>query len=447
MKNIFINGLMPERSQIFLRRLAESFHVIGNGLGSLKIDPGLRISDSFELAGVLTPEESTILARNISRETQVLAEQLATDIQALKLMPEDAGGLSDTYITNQLRPKVSWLLKMEAHFKMVHAQCPIDLVISGADYGSHARVVARTARKLGIPTLNLEHGFFFSQTRGEFYNIERTIPMFFASQYANLDSAMEVELFEELLVKFPDQGTTFLDLGTPVDTIVGQGLTREEARRKLDIPNTKKVVALVCSWIESRSVNVLVTGQKNTIDMFEDLFRTLAADEFRHELELLIKLHPAEARPDVMPGVKACLEDMARRFGLPEPRIFGDQLPEVLTAADIVTSVGFSSVLFDVFQMGKASVVLVPAHLVHNRDPQWRLMGNIPLAGGVMEVADDAADLWRRLADWLQPARQEKLAVDVANLTEKYNLKYRTVEQKSDNIIAWIKELLADFNG
>lgn len=444
MKNIFINGLMLERSQIFLRQLAKDFHIIGIGLGPLQDEPGLNISDPFTLTGVMSQKEATDLEAAVVRETQVLAAQLLEDIQALQPDLVEDWSLPDEYIKNTLRPKVSRLLKMEAHLKMVHEKCPIDMVVSGADYGSHARIMAVTARKLGIPTLNLEHGFFFGQIRWKFSNLKRNMPLAFASEYVNLDSQIEAKIFEDIMVNFPDQGTTFLGLGTPVDTIVGQGLTRDEARSTLGISDTKKVVALVGTWIESRSVNVLVNGQLNMINLFEDLFRTLAVDDFRHDLELLIKLHPAEARPDVMPGVKACLENMARQYGLPEPRVFGDKLPEVLTAADIVVGVGFSSVLLDVFQMGKASVVLTPSYMVTTTQPGWRQKGNIALEGGVMEVADDAADLWRRLDDWLQPARQEKLAIDVSNLTQKYNLQYRTVEEKSANIITWITDYLDD---
>jgi len=442
MKNIFINGLMYDRSQVFLRELARSFHVIGMGLGPLQSEPGLNISDPFTLAGALSMEEAADLENKIIRETQILADELVADLRALHPELASDWSLPDSYIQSTLRPKVSGLLKMEAHFKMVHAGYPIDMVISGADYGSHARITALTARELGIPTMNLEHGFFFGQIRWKYSNLKRNMPMYFASEYLNLDSPMEAEIFEEILANFPDQGTKFLGLGTPADTIVGQGLTREEARRKLGISSTKKVVTLVGTWIESRSINILVTGQLNAIDLYEELFRSLAQDDFRHDLELLIKLHPAEARPDVLPGVKACLENMARQHGLPQPRVFGDQLPEVLTAADIVASVGFSSVLFDVFQMGKASVVLTPSYLVTTTQPDWRTQGSIPLAGGVMEVADDPADLWRRLADWLTPARQEKLASDVEFLTEKHDLQYRTVEEKSNKIIAWIRDLL-----
>ena len=442
MKNIFINGIMLDRSQIFLRELARNFHVIGEGLAPLQNEPGLNISDPFMLAGSMTREEADNLENRITVETKVLADQLVSDFKALHPEKTEQWSLPDGYTGSTLHPRVSVLLKKEAHFQLIHAAHPIDMVISGADYGSHARMTALTARKMSIPTMNLEHGFFFAQIRWQYSNLKRNMPMYFASEYLNLDSPMEAGIFEEILANFPDQDTKFLGLGTPTDTIVGQGLTREEARKRLGISSTKKVVTLVCTWIESRSINVLVTGQLNVIDLYEDIFRSLAEDDFRHDLELLIKLHPAEARPDVMPGVKACLENMAHRFGLPAPRVFGDQLPEVLTAADIVAGVGFSSVLFDVFQMGKASVVLMPPYLVTTTQPDWRRRGSIPLEEGVMEVADDPADLWRRLADWLTPSRQKKLASDVAHLTEKYDLQYRTVEEKSQKIIDWIKELL-----
>lgn len=442
MKTIYINGLMLDRSQVFLRHLAANFHVIGDGLGPLQGEVGLNVSDPFALAGVLTPDEAVDLEQSINDETMALARQLEADVLAVDLGPSGQWNLPGSYTQNTLRPKVARLLKTQAHLKLVHAKHPIDMLISGADYGSHARVMARTARQMGIPTLNLEHGFFFNQIRWEFYRVKRHMPMFFASEYVNLDSPLEVELFEELLANFPDQGTKFLGLGTPVDTVVGQGMTRDEARQALGISKSKKVVTLVCRWIESHSISCLIRGQVNTIDVFEDLFRSLAADDRHHELELLIKLHPAEARPDVMPGVQACLENMASQFGLPAPRVFGDQLPEVLTAADIVTSIGFSSVLFDVFQMGKATVVLTPAFLVPSRKPDWRQRGNIPLEAGVMEIAEDASDLWRRVGDWLTPVRQDKLARDVSNLNEKYDLRYRSVEEKSEKIIQWIRAFL-----
>ena len=443
MKTLFINGLMLERSQVFLRHLARNFHVIGDGLKPLQAEPGMNITDPFSIAGVLTQDEAKALGERINDETQILADQLVTDIKALNAGPSENWALPQTYIDQTLRPKVSRLLKMETHLKMVHAISPIDMVISGADYGSHARVIARTARQMGIPTLNLEHGFFFNQIRWEFCVVTRHMPMFFASEYVNLDSPLEVELFEELLANFPDQGTKFLGLGTPVDTVVGQSITQEVARQKLGLPANCKVVTLVCRWIEAHSISSLVKGQANTIDVFENLFRTLAEDEFHHDLQLLIKLHPAEARPDVMPGVQSCLENMARRFGLPAPLVYGDQLPEVISAADVITSIGFSSVLFDAFQLGKASVVLTPPFLVPSSNPEWRTRGNTPLAANVMEIADDAADLWRRVADWMKPDRQTKLAVDVSALKQKYNLQHRSVEEKSASIVQWIKDFPA----
>ncbi len=442
MKSIFINGLMLERSQVFLRQLAREFHVIGDGLNSLQAEAELNVSDPFALAGMLSPEEAKNLVESIDRDTRVLADQLVADINGVRLGPADQWSLPETYINDHLRPKVSWLRKMEAHFKLVHAENPIDMVISGADYGSHARMMVRTARSLGIPTLNLEHGFFFNQIFWEFHREKGHMPMFFASQYANLDSPLEVELFEGVTANFPNLDTKFLGLGTPVDTVVGQDFTREEARQKLGLSSDGKVVALVCGWIEARSLGSLVRGQIDNIDIFEELFRTLAAGDFHQDLELLIKLHPAEARPQVMPGVKACLENLARRHGLPLPRVYGDQLSEVLSAADIITSIGFSSVLYDTFQLGKATVVLTPPFLVPSDNPQWRRRGNIPLAAGVMEVADDATDFWRRVEDWLKPDRQAKLSADIADLKEKYGLHFRTVEDKSAKIIEWIQGIL-----
>ena len=442
MKTIFINGLMPERSQVFLRHLARSFHIIGHGLGSLQNEPGLHISDPFSITRVFSSQEAQELKARIDEEVIVLEQQLTADIRAVAHGPAENWTLPDGDIRNSLLTRVSILLKQEQYFKALHAKQPIDMVISGADYGSHSRVTASTARQLGIPTLNLEHGFFFNQIRWVFSEVKGHMPMFFTSEFVNLDSMMEVELFEELLANFPDQGTTFLGLGTPVDTVAGQAISRDEACRQLGIDPQKTVVTLMGRWIEARSLNNLVRGQVDTINTFESLFATLAKSEFRHNVEVLIKLHPAEARPNVLPGIQACLENMADEYGLPAPRVFGDRLPEVLSAANLVASIGFSSVLYDAFQLGKPSIVLMPPFLIPSPHPDWRSRGNIPLAAGVMEVADDAADLWRRAVDWLTPERLKKLDGDVEKLTNKYQLQHNTVEEKSRNIVQWLQEYL-----
>ncbi len=442
MKNIFINGLMPDRSQVFLRELGQSYHLIGGALGSLQNEPGLHISDPVSLNHVLSPETAQELTQRLDKEVINLEEQLTEDVRFLasgsgknwKLPPEE--------VKKSLYPRVLELLKQEYFFKGLHAKQPIDIVISGADYGSHARVIAATARQLGIPTLNLEHGFFFNQMHWDYSFVKGKMPLFFTSEYVNLDSMMEVELFEELLANFPDQNTTFLGLGTPVDTVAGRSLSRDDACARLRVDPKKTVVTLMGSWIEARSLSNLIRGQVDTLNTFESLFATLAENEFRHNVELLIKLHPAEARPNVLPEIQACLENMALEYNLPKPRVFGDRLPEVLSAANLVTSIGFSSVLYDAFQLGKPIIVLIPPFLVPSPVPGWQQQGNIPLAAGVMEVAEDTADLWKRAADWLTPERLDKLAEDGENLTQKYQLQYRSVEEKSKNIVHWIDGFL-----
>ncbi len=437
MKTIYINGLMPERSQILFKHLADNFHIIGNGLDALKSNPSLKVSNPFEITGAMMGEDHNRLQNDINRNVKVLEESLQNDIQALGFQTAKIDS------QNSLRPKVTQLLKQAAYFRLLHKKHPIDLVLSGADYGSHARSIVRAARDLGIVTMNLEHGFFFNQIRWEFSEVKGHMPMFFTSEFVNLDSPMEVELFEELLENFPDQGTKFLGLGTPVDTVAGNVGTRNESCLKLGIDPDKTVISMMGRWIEARSLNNLVRGQLNTINLFESLFAELAKNDFKNNLEFLIKLHPAEARPEVFANITSCLENMARKFNLTPPRIFGDQLPDVLNASDLVGGIGFSSVLFDAFQLGKPTLVWTPPFLVPSPKPEWTQKGNIPLSANVMKVVQNSGDFWNEAEQWLQPEGKIQLAEDIKTLTKKYQLQYVSVEEKSQNIVQWIHEQLA----
>ncbi len=180
------------------------------------------------------------------------------------------------------------------------------------------------------------------------------------------------------------------------------------------------------------------------VDIHEELFRSLADREFRHRMQLTIKLHPADARPDVLPGVKAGLEKMAERCGLPRPLIKSDMLPEVLGAADIVLAMGYSSVLYDAFLLGKPTVVIFPPFLVYSDKEGWQTGSSLPKRAGVSVATTGGEETWRQVEAWLEPARQEQFARDRAAFSEKYGLQHRSVAEKCERISAWITELLAD---
>ena len=446
MKTIYINGLMRERCGDFLNRLAGRFRVVGEGLRPLTQAPHLHFVDPG--AGREKPAEAEVQeqARSVIRQTEELAAHLAADLKQAGLCPDAGWQVPAEVIRNDLLPRVNVLMRRERLFRDYHARHGVDLVISGSDYGGHSRPVALAARELGVPTLNLEHGFFFSRFQSWLIEDKAFLPTLFVSEYANLDNALEVAGFAREAEDYPHLGTRFLDLGTPVESVADQDLDRAAALQSLDLPDGRPRVLILGSWIEARAMNSLVQGQLDTMAAYEDLFRSLARHPRAGEVDLLIKLHPAEGHPQVFPGVQAALADLARQAGLPPPRVYKDNLPELLSVCDVVVTMGFSSVLFDAFQLDRPAVVLVLPFLAPSRQAGWQERISIPLRAGVMAAVETGEEVWSRVFAGLDPQERERLQQARAKLRERYGLEYRPVQEKSAAILAWIENLL-DGNG
>lgn len=442
MSTIFLNGLMPDRHGFFIRRLAGRHTVAGTHLEGLTDLPVGQVIDYAAERGMMRSPLAAGLDRRIDEQLRLLVESLAADLRFSPVGPGPDWRLDPRFIQESLRPRVIDLVTQDLRFRDFVQHHPVDLVISGSDYASHSRAIALAAREMGLPTLDLEHGFFFNQIASEYRHARGRMPLIFASEYVNLDNDLEREWFEEERARLPHQDTRFLSLGTPVDSVASRTLSRSEATAALDLDPDKVQVMLAGSWLEARSVQALVAAQIDTMDLYEDLFRSLAADDFRHRLQLTIKLHPADARPDVLPGVVAGMAALAEDCGLARPLIRSDRLPEVLGAADVVLALGYSSVLYDAFLLGKPSVVLFPRILTHSDEPDWTTRSTAPQRAGLSVATTSGAEAWRLAQQWLEPERRRRFAADHRAFSERYGLWPRTVEQKSDAVILWIEQQL-----
>ena len=293
-------------------------------------------------------------------------------------------------------------------------------------------------------TLDLEHGFFFTRTAPQYVRTRGWLPLFFASEHVNLDNALEKELFEEEAARFPDQGTRFLALGTPVDTVASQAVSREAGIAALGLDRDRLQVAVIGSWHEARNIQKLLTDQVDTIGLYEDLFTALATGDRGRGIQLTVKLHPADARPDVLPGVQAGLARLAERCGLEPPLVLGDGLPEVLGACDVVVSLGFSSVQYDAFLLGKPSLILLPETVRRRVPDSWFTGGTVPMRYGVCTAVTSGAEVWRLVDEFQRPDRQRTFRDALAALTQRYDLRPRTVAEKCDRVLAWIAENLGN---
>lgn len=444
MKTLYLNGLMMNRCGTFLEQLARRFQVAAPGLAASLPDADLHVVDSRTVAGSPTPEQLQQHARRVASEAQTLAAVMSEDLAAAGLSCGPEWRLPPDVVRSRLVPRVSHVLGLELEFRNFVARHPVDLVISGSDYGSHSRIITLVARELGIPTLNLEHGFFFSRFDQDRVDARSVLPTVFVSDFVNLDNELEKEGFAREAAARPVPASTFLALGTPMRTVAATGPASDDAAAALGLEPSDRRVLVLGSWIESRSVNSVIQGQLDTMAAYEDLLASLAASEMGPQVQLLIKLHPVDASPEVFPRVRAALLDMAAEHGLPRPEVFADRLPELLSAADVVVSMGFSSVLFEAFQLGKPAVVRVLPFLAPSRRSGWQKDINVPLREGVMTAVESGSEVWDEVAACLQPRHRQELAAARERLCRTYGLDFPSVETKSARIIDWIEKLLED---
>jgi hypothetical protein len=442
---LFLNGLMPERHGGFLRALGRHHTLTGTCVPALAGEPGLQLIDYLDDRRL--PSLLADLVPRVAAGTRELAASLAIELAATQTDAGLAAAPDEREIAELVRPRVFRLVQEELRFRAFVAEHPVDMVLSGSDFSSHSRVIARTARRLGIPTLDIEHGFFFNRLTGDWCRVHGRMPLLFTSEHVNLDNALEKELFEYEQTLFPRhdpaEEVSFLALGTPIDTVATQEMPREQALAALGLDPARPQVLLGGSWIEARTVNMLLGAQVDAMDLYEELFASLAAREFGRRAQLTIKLHPADCRGDVLPGVQAAYTQLARRHGLPAPLILSDSLAEAMSACDVLVTPSFSSILYDAFLMGKPSVIVFPRYLRFGEGEAWLRESTLPLRAGVCEATADGDDAWRRVEAWLEPERRARFARDHAAFSRRYGLGDRPVAEKSAAILDWIEQRLA----
>ncbi len=438
MKTVFLNGLMPERHGHFMGRVAAEYTVAGTQLPDLSGVPGRSVLDFMEAGDMAAEIVAAGIAGRLEEQTAQLADRLARDIRHSPHSPPEGWTPAPQYVQEVLRGKVAGALVARLRFREFHRKHPVDLVISGSDYAAHARPIVLEARQLEIPTLNLEHGFFFTRTAPGFVRRRGWMPTFFASEFVNLDNALEAALLQGELDMFGYRGPRFLTLGTPIETVASPHITRQEAVRQLGLDGNRMQVLIMGSWHEARNLQKLLTSQLDTLRSYRSLLTELARRPNRDRMQLVIKLHPAEARPSVFPAVKAGLESLAARCGLEAPLILGDKLPQVLAACDVMVTMGFSSVQYDAYLLGKPSIAIFPPSIRKRVPEGWFRAGTLPMEHGVCEVATDGPQAWGLAEAFLDEERRARFAEDARVFAERYGLEHRPLDAKCDALLEWM---------
>ncbi len=189
---IFFAGLFPGKNQVLLEELCKRFRVIT--LKGFYFESG---QWKPELAEEIIPEEELIIQEV---EIVFLMNELLTflDRDLKRLAPEFSESPISLNELHSFYPMCKVAISMAFVFKKLIEYVKIDLVISNADYSGMRRPITIEAKKLGIPTLNIEHGYFaMSPGAGALIAPEKHSAWFDASDFINLDNELEKKYWEQ----------------------------------------------------------------------------------------------------------------------------------------------------------------------------------------------------------------------------------------------------------
>lgn len=446
MKTIFVAGLFPDRNRTFLQHLASRFRVIM----SRSSDGWAAGRFSVEFLEDLVPgiDEGAHQAEFVESFVDLL--QFSSVIQPESGLERPDGWDPESYA--HIQGLTYRLSRNAALMRRLHERVPVDLVIVNADYSAYSRPYVLEARRLGIRTMSIEHGYFnaFPEPSGFRTPLASTTVFRFISDFVNVDNALEVDLLEAHRQQLPDrQHVQIVPLGTPNDLSFNQRVGRQEAASTLNVQADCFTVSVIGSWQEGLLPSMAFRSQLDQLDFYETAFDELARLQAAHGIQVIVKHHPSLASNKALGETTEFLRCLAADKGLELACITHQGLEEVLAATDLFLSFSHSSVLWEGFLARKPSVVLpLKSHLATLFRAEGLSTSNLLFREGLVRHVFDAAALREALLDFLDPDHYAGVVSRIEALTHEHRLSYRSAAEKSIAIGDFIEHhILAHQNG
>jgi GT2 family glycosyltransferase/Flp pilus assembly protein TadD/2-polyprenyl-3-methyl-5-hydroxy-6-metoxy-1,4-benzoquinol methylase len=439
-KTVMAVGLFPDRNRAFLTQLARRFRVImlrgeaGWGLAGMPIDVA---------EDIIGPEGLGLTADELSAETQ----------KSLAFLESELAQLSPTEVHSPVSRDDAAAFQQLAHYALyvthmvrrVAERVPVDMLITNADYSRTRRPAVLEARRLGIPTLCIEHGFFVLPEPHAFK--PDFVPVFpFVSDYVNVDNRIETGIFESY---YRTAGATtavkLLAHGTPNDISYDPRLTREAAIDTLGLDRSKRTITLVGSWLFAILPSVIFQEIVEEGEFYEAAMKAVASLPDPARYQLVVKLHPAVCNPPILQDTRNYLQKLASRAGISRCLITHNHLSEVLSASDLIVAPNYTSVLWEGFLAGVPGIVYPSAASLETTFIKERLNdSNALFRSGCLRHVFSPEELADSIPLLTDAAHQKELAAAGRKLRHKYEIRVETAEEKSKRICSWISHLLKD---
>lgn len=439
-RTIFAVGVYRSVNSCFLEKLAEHFRVVVMKSQYKIDDPNCEISYAEELL----PEDSQqVDIKTFTLEMHKLALHTNQQIQAC--LPGGANELSDKEF-KKLFDIAFPIYSLSHFFQRFVEKIGVDLVLTNADCCPVRRTLIIQAKRLGIPTLNIEHGFNYSLLPDPEVFKHPVLPHpVFVADHVNLDNNIEIERWKSYFNFIGDDIATprFTALGTPNNVSSDARISKRQARLSMSLAPDKYTVVIAGSWNEARDASMALTAMTNEISFYKNSFKVLRELQKESDLQVIVKLHPAYSNTQVYFGVEAFLKKVAMELDLNLVKICNDQLSETLAAADLLISPSDSSVIWEAFTISVPSIIYPMSSLFCDFFNFDQLnASNVLARNGWVAYVSSAEALKNAVSRYRDPETQTNLNKTAAVIRQKYKLENQSLDAKIKKLIHLINRLL-----
>ncbi|MCH7675933.1 hypothetical protein IH879_13405 [candidate division KSB1 bacterium] len=440
MKNVFVLGFFPDKSQVLLKKLCENFSIImfesqfAKSLSDLGVQT---LEEIIELSQLQFPQAE--FSWEIHQTVNQVEEQLGNLISGGK---KKAALYESEFMTiNKVAFSIYWRAFV---FRQLLDKIDLDLLLVNADYSFTRRPMVIEAKSRGIPVLDIEHGFFAMEPEPKVLN-ENFLPATpYISDFVNLDNDLEKAIWDEHYESSELNGhVTFVVNGTPIDISFDNNLKKEDALTALNLCPDKFTLSLIGSWMEARIPSNLFKAQIEQVEFYKFVFQGLKNFPRKNDIQFIVKLHPAFATKQVFEDSTNYLKHLAQECGLEHVLLTCTGLSEVLSGSDMLIASHRTSVLWEAFLASVPAFIYPAESAVKYMFKEGKLNScNILFQKGAMKYVTTAEEFKNAVDFYLQQENLKEHKALCKKLFDEFNIKPLSAKEKSEKICGWIKTFL-----
>ena len=443
--NIFVD-LIPQMNRTFFHYLCKNFRVYAvKGL----YDDFAKLYGEEDLLNLEVKLVDDIVRMDEDRVGELISHRVNDYLGYLEgkmpdvLGPQITPSLGRDDVSSAGRTAYG-VLRGAMVFRELTNHVTIDLVIVNSDWIHTRRAIVLEAKRLGIPTLNIEHGHYSLQP--EYDAFKRRPELRFVSDIVNLDNEIELSIIKEYYDRSGfGEDKTFVVNGTPNDLSHDRTITPMVAREKLKLKADSFVITVGASWLPMMAASFAFRRQIELVDTYRSILKVLKRLEETNRIEVIIKLHPKSSYTGSFSDEKKYLEVMAKDLGVSVALITDQDLPDVLAATDLLVCTGLSSVLWDAAAASIPGIrYLQPGYVRENFHQDLLQTKNPFFHADCAHYVFSENELLEKVEHYLDEKNYIAFQKRIEATRKKFKVEDQLVEEKCERICEWVKSYLTN---